>query len=98
MCYIDLTSKFSTKFSFAYVDVPEYLGDAEFVKRKVHVTYGDEMAKEDTPYVIIFASVSKKDRTAAIEALSAMDNKMLLMGHTDYPEFCKSLWEKVPVK
>lgn len=77
--------------SYAYVDHNSYLADQLFVQNKVKLKCSCEMVREDSPYRIIFCKVRKKDAERFEEALSRMENKMLLLGHRDYPEVCEKL-------
>lgn len=77
--------------SYAYVDHSSYLADQLFVQNKVKLKCSCEMVREDSPYRIIFCKVRKKDAAKFEEALGRMENKMLLLGHRDYPEVCEKL-------
>ena len=44
------------------------------------------MAKNDSPYCIVFCKVLKKDVVRFEEALGKLKDKMLLLGYNDYPE------------
>lgn len=46
------------------------------------------MAKDDSPYCIVFCKVLKKDAERFEDALGRLKDKMLLLGHKDYPEAC----------
>ena len=73
---------------YAYVDHSSYLADQLFVQNNVTMKFKGEMAKEDSPYCIIFCKVLVRDVERFEEALGKLDNKMLLLGHRDYPEVC----------
>lgn len=80
---------FSLRYNhYAFIDTDEYLADKLFINHKVTVDFGREYKMEGKPYLIIFCKVKKKDDEAFKEALSEMENKMLLMGYTDYDEMC----------
>lgn len=80
---------------FAFVDTGGYLADQLLVKYKVRVDYGQEYAMPDCPYRVIMCSVAKKDVSGFVQALNELENKMILFGHADYPEFCEDLKEKI---
>ena len=80
---------------FAFVDTGGYLADQLFVKHKVRVDYGQEYAMPDCPYRVIMCSVAKRNVKEAVKAFSDLGNKMVLLGHTDYPEFCAELKERI---
>lgn len=77
--------------SYAYVDHSSYLADPLFVQSKVKLKPSCEMVREGSPYRIIFCKVRKKDAERFEEALGGLENKMLLLGHRDYPEVCEKL-------
>jgi hypothetical protein len=76
---------------YAYVDHSAYLADQLFVTNKVTVKFKGEMAREDSPYCIIFCNVLKKDVERFEETLGKLENKMLLFGYRDYPDFCNEI-------
>ena len=84
--------KFSFRYDFfVYVDAKDYLADQLFIEREITVAFLQEYAKPDSEYIVIFCKVHKKDRSAFEDAVNALNNKMLLMGHPDYPDFCGQL-------
>ena len=88
--------KFSIFFSFyAYIDSTDYLADQLFIKHKVRVDFGNEYGKKGTDYLIIFCKVRKTKEKEFINALSELENKMLLTGHQDYVDFCENMKEKL---
>lgn len=50
-----------------------------------------EMVKDDSPYCVVFCKVLKKDVERFEEALVKLKDKMLLLGHKDYPEACSEI-------
>ena len=80
---------------FAFVDTDEYLADQLFINHKVRVDFREEYAMPDTPYRVIMCSITKKDVSGFLAALKELENKMILMGHVDYSEFCTGLKEKM---
>lgn len=88
--------RFSFLFDFyAYIDHGSYLADALFVQKKVTVKFLREMAKEGSPFCIVFCRVKKRDSSRFEEALSMLDRKMLLFGYHDYSSFCNELIRQV---
>lgn len=73
---------------YAYVDHSSYLADQLFVQNKVTMKLKGEMARENSPYCIVFCRVLKKDAERFEEALGKLKDKMLLLGHRDYPDVC----------
>lgn len=76
---------------YAYVDHRSFLADQLFVQNKVPVKFKREMVKDDSPYCIVFCKVRKKDIERFEEALGRLKDKMLLLEHKDYPEFCSEI-------
>ena len=76
---------------YVYVDHTSYLADQLFVQNKVTMKFNGEMGKDGSPYCIIFYKVLKKDVTRFEEALARLKDKMLLLGHKDYPEACSEI-------
>lgn len=83
---------------FAFVDVPEYLADALFIKHKVTVHFMEEYTYPDSPYRIIFCRCRKWDAGRLTAALNELPNKMLIFGYADYPEFCRNFLSKMETK
>ena len=76
---------------YVYVDHSSYLADQLFAQNKVTMKFKGEMARDDSPYCIIFCKVLKKDVTRFEEALVRLKDKMLLLGHKDYPKACSEI-------
>jgi len=76
---------------FAFVDTGEYLADGLFIKHKVPVIFGDEFARSDSSYRVIFCKCRKKHSNALIAALQELPKKMMICGYADYPQFCKKI-------
>ena len=73
---------------YAYVDHSSYLADQLFVHNKVTMKFKGEMTKNGSPYCIVFCKVLKKDAERFEEAMGKLKDKMLLLGHKDYPDAC----------
>lgn len=69
------------------------MADSLFYRHKVPVRYGDEMAKNDDEYRVIFCRIRRKHRKEFEKALSEVSNKMSLLGHNDYDAFCAELMQ-----
>lgn len=93
--YFDLKKFSLNKKYFAFVDTDQHLADQLFIKHKVRVNFGQEYAMPDTPYRVIMCSITKKDVSGFLAALKELENKMILMGHVDYSEFCTGLKKKM---
>ena len=80
---------------FAYVDMEEYYADSLFIKHEVKVRFMREYLNPDSPYIVIFCKVRKRDSQRFLDALAQLPNKMLLCGHLDYQSFCIELSKKM---
>ena len=78
---------------FCYIDRKEYYADDLFIKHKLRVWFYKEMHRQDTGYVIIFCKIRKCDETLFLKAMEELNNKMILLGHTDYSDFCEHILE-----
>ena len=76
---------------YAYVDHSSYQADQLFVQNKVRMRFKGEMVKEDSPFHIVFCMVLKRDATKFEEALGKLNDKMLLLGYTDYSKACDEI-------
>ncbi len=88
------------RFSFLYdyycfIDVADYLADELFIKRKVNVKFQQEAQKHGSRYLIIFCRIKKRDRSRFEDAFGELKNRMLLLGYTDYEEFCKKIQKSI---
>ena len=83
------------QFSFLYdyyvfIDTRDYLADQLFIRHKVRVRFKEEFGHPNTEYIFIFCKCRKRDSERFRAALAELPNKMLLMGHRDYNDFCKA--------
>lgn len=69
--------------------MPKYKADLIFVKNRIRVTFLKEY-KKDEKYILIMCRVKKKDSETFISCMEELKNKMILLGYTDYPEFCRN--------
>lgn len=74
---------------YLYVDTKDYLADSIFCKNKipVHFSHG-EYTKEGEEYILVVCSIRNKYKDGFENSLEELKNKMHLMGHTDYEEWC----------
>ena len=73
---------------YAYVDHSSYLADQLFVQNKITMKFKGEMVKDGSAYCIVLCKVLKRDVARFEEALERLKDKMLLLGHKDYPDAC----------
>ena len=76
---------------YAYVDHNSYLADSLLKQNRVRMKFRGEMAREDSPYCIIFCKVLKADASLFEEALEKLKDKMLLLDHRDYQKVCEDV-------
>lgn len=92
--YIKL-KHFSLLFAFyAYIDAKEHLADNLFINEKVTVHFKQEFIKPGCKYAIVFCKIRKKDKGKFLDALAQLEKKMLIMGYSDYPDFCNDLLQR----
>lgn len=80
---------------YCYADMPKYKADLIFVKNRIRVTFLKEYEKENEKYILIMCRVKKKDSETFISCMEELKNKMILLGYTDYPEFCRNTLSSV---
>lgn len=86
--------KFSFRYKyFFFIDTKSYLADALFIKHKVRVWFKQEYCKEKNEFVFIFCKVRKNDVEKFTNALEELKDKMLLLGHSNYQDFCEKFNE-----
>ncbi len=80
---------------YAYIDHKSYLAETLFVQRQIRVKLNCRMARQDSPYHVVFCSVYRGDRIKFEEAMERLKDSMLLCGHTDYGEICEFFTELI---
>ena len=83
---------------YAYVDHSSYLADQLFVQNKITMKFKGEMVKDGSSYCIVFCKVLKRDVARFEEALERLKDKMLLLGHKDYPDACGKIAKMIEGK
>ena len=76
---------------FAYFDTDNNVAHPLFAKHKVRVRLCREFCKRGSDYKLVFCKVRRKDVHGFLNAINEMSNKMLIMGHVDYDNFCQSI-------
>lgn len=77
--------------SYAYVDHGSYLADALLEQAKIRVKYHGEMHREGSDYCVVFAKVRKRDAEKFERIMKKLEDKMLLLGYSDYGEACETI-------
>ena len=91
--YIPL-EKISIRYKyFCFIDTKEYLADALFIKNRVRVRFQKEAHKPNTDFIVVFCKIKKCDTNKFLETLEELKKKMILLGHSDYQNFCKEFYE-----
>lgn len=75
--------------SYMYIDHPDFLADIMLRQAGVRMKFTGDFRKKDETYCIVVCKVRKKDTVKFEEVMGKLPNKMLLTGHTDYPEVCE---------
>lgn len=80
---------------FLYIDTKEYLADRIFLDHKVRVKWTRQFSHKNSPYLVIFCKVPKKDVARFKMAMSDLEKKMLIYGYTDYMDLSKSIIDEI---
>ena len=83
---------------FLYIDTKEYLADRIFLDYKVRVKWTRQFSHKNSPYLVIFCKVPKKDVSRFEMAMSDLEKKMLIYGYTDYMDLSKSIIDEITEK
>lgn len=87
--YLCLGGRFNIRYLYFDLNVDEdYVADSLFYKRDIPVKFKTELAKDGDKYRAIFCKVKRKYSKDFEEALQELKNKMALLGHLDYEEYC----------
>ena len=76
---------------FLYIDVKDYLADPIFINHQVRVKWTREFSHKNSPYLVIFCKVQKKDVEKFKTAMEDLEKKMLICGHKDYDKLAKEI-------
>lgn len=77
---------------FCYMDVKKFKADSIFVRKKMRVKFLRHACNDKNDYVIVVCKILKKDIDNFVEAMTELKNNMLLCGHTDYLDECKTIF------
>lgn len=86
------------RLSYAYIDLDvdeNYVADSLFCKAKIPVKFGQEYSREGDKYRIIFCKIRRKYKDKFEAALEELKNKMNLLGHIDYEEWCNKFMKEL---
>ena len=83
---------------YAYVDLytgSGYVADSLFYRHKVPIRHGEERMNDDSKYTVIFCKIRRKYQQEFEKALAEISDKMSLLGHNDYDQFCDWLMGQI---
>ena len=90
--YLCFGGRFNIGYMYFDLNVDEgQVADSLFYKRNIPIKFGDEFAKENDKYKAIFCKIKRKYMKDFEEALEELKNKMDLLGHLDYEEYCMNI-------
>lgn len=95
MNYIKCDDWSLTKYSYMFIDTKDYLADQIFINHKLMVYFGQEMVEPESGYYMIFCKIHKKDESIFLQCMGELRNKMLILGNTDYIDFCDEFIKKL---
>lgn len=78
---------------YAYIDIKEYAAGQIFKDKNVHVKYKNDYVKDGIAYCIVLCVVPKKQRELFEACMKELSNKIVLLGHPDYPMFCEGYFK-----
>lgn len=88
-----LIQKHLFRSEYIFADTEEYLADQLFKNEKIRVNFGKEFEHTEEKYLLISCKIWNKDQGKFFRAMEKLRNKMLLVGNTDYEEFCKETFK-----
>lgn len=84
--YIPIEKKSFRWKMIAYVDSVDNMADSLFIARHIKVKFCDEYTRDGMDYKVVFCKVPIKQYAEALDALSALRDKLILCGRTGYDE------------
>lgn len=95
--YVEL-QKFSLLYQhICFVDSAEHLADGVFAHNQITVRFGAEAVREDSEYRFIFCKIHKRDKTIFLKSMEELKQKMFIMSHADYEDFCIDMFRKLQI-
>lgn len=92
--YIWLRDKHIGRHAWVYMDHKKYYADQIFIQKKLPVRFRrDEITHENWgDFCLVYCTVPKKRSVDFVECMKELENKMVLMGETDYPRVVADWW------
>ena len=81
--------------TYMYIDTKDHLADQIFIRHRLRVFFKGDYGKEGKEYQIILCKASKKRREDFLGCMRELSRNMLLLGHTDYSQFCGQIQELI---
>lgn len=93
--YIPITKKSLLNNFFCIFDLEDQSFQKMAYQKNVKVKICKTFVHSEESYAIYFVKVPKKQAEAFISVLEELEKKLLLLGYTDYPEFCKKIKQQM---
>ena len=95
--YLKLKSNIPGQLGFAYIDRREYLADNIFMKYGIRPIFrkGEWVHPDYKDYCLVMCHVRKKHKDTVLKVFQELADKMLVLGHTEYPQLCEGFQEIV---
>ena len=93
--YFTLRSPFPGFVEFAYLDTAEHLADQCIISERIvgHFRDAEYYHSDWSEHCMCYCRIRKKNIEQMKAAMDKLWDKMLLLGHTDYPEVCGAVWD-----
>jgi len=95
--YIPITKKSLWNNFFCIFDLEDQSFQEMAYEKDIKVKIYKTFVHPEESYAIYFVKVPKKQTEVFVDILEELEKKMLLLGHTDYPEFCEEFERKMDV-
>ena len=92
MNYIKLKSRL-LKQEYAFFDFSEGYVWSFLNKNALSVHFTATWRTGDSPYILAFCEVPKRKTEEFEKAMRQLEWKMVVCGHTDYPDYCTSFFK-----
>lgn len=74
-----------------YIDTNQHLADKIFIEHKLKMKFMSDFQNKVNNYEVILVEFPKKKLPTFIECMQELENKLLILGYSDYPAECKEL-------
>ena len=80
---------------YMFIDTAEHLADQVFIQHKLRIRFKGDYQKAGHKYRMILCKAPKKRRADFVECMKDLTRKMLLLGNTDYYDFCAQVQDQI---